>query len=339
MLTKKIFGVDLGASTVKIYSQKKNHIIKEKNMLAVMDENTVLAVGNDAYEMYEKAPNNIEVGSPISYGMVGNIEHAEMVLHTLLHRCEKRIGRHPLVYFAIPSNMSEIEKRAYLAITTGREFRKARVFVVERPIVDAIAMGIDVIHTKGSMVVNVGSQTTELSIIAEGRVIISKIVHIGGKQINSTICDEIRRKKNLLIGSRTARRLKFALADFSLEQREARKIIGINTLTGLPEDTLISGTLIQESLLETVKTLGEEIKYFIERTPPQITQLVEQEGVYLCGGCTHIPNFANFIANYIAHPVHLSDYYELCTIKGLEEIICNKDMHVLASPVKNKVRY
>lgn len=151
MQLHNVYGVDLGTSTVKIYSQKRDTITKEKNMIAVRNHEDVLAVGNEAYEMFEKAPGNVSVGSPMAFGMIADIGNVEFVLHTLLHRIDRHLGRNPVLYFAVPTDMSEIETRAYYAIASAGELKKSRVFLVEKPIADALALGIPLSRTRGSM--------------------------------------------------------------------------------------------------------------------------------------------------------------------------------------------
>ena len=126
----KTFGVDLGTSTVKIYSQEQDTIISEKNMIAIRNQNQVLAVGNDAYGMYEKNPSNVSVISPMAYGKIADITHTEMVLQALLEKLggDGRFGND--LYLAVPSDLSEIEQRAYYTI--GNSNRKNKIYKIGR---------------------------------------------------------------------------------------------------------------------------------------------------------------------------------------------------------------
>ena len=332
----KVYGVDLGTSSVKIFSLKRNKITVEKNMLAIRNQNQLLAVGNDAYEMFEKAPENVQISSPVAYGSIANVNHVETVLHTLLHRVDRYIGRGPVIYFSVPMNMSEIERRAYYAITHNGTLNKPKVYLVEQPICDALALGIPISKTKGSMIVNMGAESTDVSIIANEQVIISKTIPIGGKQLNESICEMVRRNSNLLIGKRTARRLKIAMANMAEDRREGRKIVGINTLSGIPREGIVSSALIREAIREPLETIALELKTFIERIPPQIAASVAAEGIYLTGGTTRIPGLDKYIESFTGYPIKLSSYYELCTIKGLEELITHKVLHKWAHSIKEK---
>ena len=320
----KTFGVDLGTSTIKIYSAQKDTITKEKNMIAIRNGEQVLAVGDDAYEMYEKAPSNIYVESPMSFGKIANINHTEIVLQTLLQRAEHASLLGNTLFLTVPADMSEIEKRAYYTIASGS--RKNNVRMVEKSIADAIALGIPLNHTKGSMVVNIGAQSTEISVVAEGRVILSKIVEIGGKQLNESICNTVRRKYNLHIGTRTAKRLKLSLGYLGLDKKEARKIVGIDSLSGLPRQGVISSRAVHEAITDLIRTVGEEIKFFLERTPPQIYHSIIEEGIYLTGGTTRIPDIEWYLRRVTGYKIHLSGLYDLCTICGVKEIINSRSL-------------
>lgn len=321
MLFQHVYGIDLGAGTVKIYDWKKDAITKEKNMIAVRDRDTVFAVGNEAYEMFEKTPENIEVVTPMANGRISDVLLVEAILHTLLSRGSTPPVSRPVIYFSVPADMTEIEKRAYYSVARRGRLKKCRVYLVEKPIADALALGIPIHRTRGSMIVNIGSQSTEISVIADGRVIISRIVPLGGKRFNEAIADAVRRKNSFQISVKTAKRLKLALADFGARRREGRKVMGIDTVTGLPRDGIVTSHTVTEAVREQAGRIAEETRRFLDRTPPQVRSAIFDEGIYLAGGSTQIPGFDRFLTQYLSCPVQLSQYFDLCTICGLKELI------------------
>ena len=274
MFTNHVYGIDLGSNMIKIYSQRSDEIVKERNMIAIRNKEDVLAIGDEAYEMFEKNPSNVVVSSPMSGGMIGNINQLEIVLQMLLEKTERKVGRHPVIYFAVPVDMTEIEKRAYYAVAQSGRFRKSKVLLVERPIVDALALGIPIIKTKGSMIVNIGAATTEVSVIADNRVIISKLIPLGGDHFTQDILTNIRRRNNFFVSQRTAGRLKTSLADLKQEKKLARKIIGMDCVSGLPREKIVTSATINESILSSVTGIAAEIRTFLERTPPQIHKVI-----------------------------------------------------------------
>ena len=240
MLLHKTFGVDLGTSTVKIYSQDNDTIITEKNMIAIRNQNQILAVGNEAYKIFEKNPSNVSVISPMAYGKIADVNHTEMVLQALLEKINAGGLFNNNLYLAVPSDLSEIEQRAYYTI--GNSNRKNKIYMVNKTIADAVALGIPINNTKGSMIVNIGAQSTEISVIERGKIVLSKIIAMGGAQLNEAIVNEVRKNYNLHIGNRTARRLKFSLAYLKEDIKEARKIVGVDSLSGLPREFLSQET-------------------------------------------------------------------------------------------------
>lgn len=320
----KTFGVDLGTSMVKIYSDHQDTILAEKNMIAIRNGNQILAVGNEAYEIFEKNPSNVSVITPMAYGKIADINHTEMVLHELLVKAGAGSAFGNTLYLAVPADLSEIEKRAYYTI--GNSKRKNKIYMVDKTIADAVALGLPINKTKGSMIVNIGAQSCEISVIEQGRVIISKIVEVGGKQLNEAILNMVRRRHNLNIGNRTARRLKFSLAYLKEDKREARKIVGVDSLTGLPQEGVVPSSEVYEAIREPLIDICEEIRFFLERTPPQIHKNIEEEGIFLTGGTTKIPDIDWFISRQTGQRVRLSSFYDLCTVYGLKEIMGNKTL-------------
>lgn len=337
MELRKKYGIDPGTSTIKIYSHAKDKIYMEKNMIAVReDDRKVLAVGDEAYKMFEKAPSNIHVDSPMAFGMIADIPRMEFVLYTLLNKIESKSIFGNVIYFAVPMDLSQMEKRSYDIIVNSRRMNKNKVLIVEKPIADAIALGILPGNTNGSMIVNIGAQSTEISVLADSRVIISKMIPIGGKQMNLAICEEIRRVCQLQIGTRTARRLKVVMGDMDASRDEARKVYGIDSLSGLPREEVISSKIIHDALLKCMTKIGKEIKTFLERTPPQISYEILKEGIHLTGGSTRLANISLFLAEYTGYGVTLSDLYEQSTVTGLKKIINDKQLQNWAVPMKQR---
>lgn len=338
MLLHDIYGIDLGSSTVKIYSVKKDEVLIEKNMIAIREEDDILAVGNLAYEMYEKSPHNVTVTGAVSYGMIANIMNVEIILHLLLRKINRRIGRKPSLYFAVSTDMTEIEKRAYHTITSSGDLRKSKVYLVEKPIADAIGLGLPIMKTKGSMLVNVGGESTEISVVADQRVIISKVLPIGGNHLDHAICNAVRKRTSTHIGHRTGTRLKNALACFQTGTKEARKVVGIDSISGLPKTAIVTTGIVNTAIGEPMRRIAEEIQTFLERTPPQIRSVILQQGIYLTGGCTRISHMDSYLSEAIGCKIQHSSAYELSTIYGLKEIMTHKSLHHWAVTPKSRVR-
>lgn len=326
MFKKQQFGIDPGSDLIKIYNVRKNTLLKEKNMIAVMDKDTYLAIGNDAYEMYEKNPKNVRVMIPMSEGMIADTGSLEIILYSLLRKASPHLSKSPELYFAVPTDMTQIEKRAYYMLTRNGAFQDCRVFLINRPIADAIALGISVKNTKGEMIVNIGAQSTEISVIADSRVILSRVLPVGGFTIDTEIVDSVRRYHQLFIGMRTAARLKLAMGNIEEEKREARKAMGISSVTGLPKEGTVVSEVVNKAVLSVIDRIGEDIRSVLERTPPQVRSEIHKNGFYLLGGTSSLPGIDRHLAETLEYPVLLSRFTDEGTIHGLQEIIASKDL-------------
>ena len=265
MLLRKTYGIDLGSSSIKVYSFFKNKSYMEKNMIASKGRR-IIAVGNEAYDMFEKAPANIVVNSPMAFGMIANLELQEIALYSMMKKIDHFLGIGSDMFFSVPLDMTAVEKRAYYHVANGHWLRQNRVYMVEAPIADAIAMGVDLNRNAGSMIVNIGAQSTQFSIITDGKIIIAKKIPIGGRQMNEAICSEIRKRYNLQIGTRTGKRLKIAMGRLNDQRREARKVVGIDGISGLPREEIISGYVVNAGIMNCVNEIAAEMKTFLERT-------------------------------------------------------------------------
>ena len=217
--------------------------------------------------------------------------------------------------------MTAIEKRAYYHLVNGHWLRKNRVFMVEAPIADAIAMGIDPEKNQGSMIVNIGAQSTEFSIITDDKIIISRKIPIGGRQMNESICSEIRKHYNLQIGTRTAKRLKVVMGRLNDQKKEARKVVGIDSISGLPREEVISAYVVNEGIANCVNQIAAEMKSFLERTPPQIAYHIAKEGIYLTGGASQVNHLAERLATGTGLHVNVAENPLTSVAMGLAKII------------------
>ena len=335
MLFEKTYGIDLGSSSVKVYSLFKNKSYMEKNMIASRGHK-IIAVGNEAYEMFEKSPAEVAVCSPMSFGMIANLELQEIVLYSMIRRIDHILGVGSVMFFTVPLDMTAVEKRAYFNVANGYWLRKNRVYMVESPIADALAMGVDLDDPTGNMVVNMGAQSTEMSIITGGRIIISKKIPIGGRQMNESICTEIRKRYNLQLGTRTAKRLKMVMGRLSDQRKGVRKVVGIDCISGLPREEVISSYVVNDGIMNCVNEIASEMKTFLERIPPHISYHIAKQGIYITGGSTRLPYLDKYLASYTGFTFNMSDLYEKSAVSGLEKIIKNKELRKWAMPVKQR---
>lgn len=211
-MTKKIYGVDLGTSQIKIYKKGKGIVAKEKNLIAVKDRKSVLAIGDEAFDMYEKAPENVDVTYPVRNGVIADIDRMEKLFSCLIRKMNNGSKSLSGIFImAIPTDITEVEKKAFTNLVEASIAKVKDVKVVEKPIAAALGADLDITNAKGVLMVDIGAATTEVAVISLGGIVISKLLPIGGDTLDEAIINIIKKECNLLIGSKTAEKIKKTL--------------------------------------------------------------------------------------------------------------------------------
>ena len=202
-MARNIYGLDLGSYEIKVYDKKKDTIWKEKDVIAIADKNEIFAVGDDAYEMYEKAPSNIEVVFPMKEGVISRFNNMQFLLQNLLKK-DRQFARGSEYVIAVPTDVTEVEKKAFFDLVIHSTARAREVNIVERSIADAVGLNLDVKNTGGLFIANFGGETTELSVLAGGGMVMNRLLKIGGVSFDLAVVNLVRHSHDFLIGRLTA---------------------------------------------------------------------------------------------------------------------------------------
>lgn len=319
------YGIDLGTDTVKIYDKHRKKIIKEANRIAVRSDGEIIAAGDAAKEIEGKNPEDIQVISPVESGRIHDVFMAEAVLHTFLKKLGGGSVFGPTLFFSVPADMTDIERRAYYTVGRRGRFRHSHIFMAEKPVCDAVAMGIPIMTTSGAMTVDIGLRSTEVSVIAGRKVIISSILPVGGFDIDAEIAGSVRRRNGFAVSMQTAESLKISLAGLSGDTGSGKKVGGVDIESGLPLYERVSSASICLCTARTAGRLCEGLKQILERMPPQTGSRIAADGIYVTGATSRIPGLAGFIEKNTGVPVNIPDSYEYSTINGLAEIMSGKE--------------
>lgn len=325
MLFQKICGVDLGTDTIKIKDKNGKKFLYDKNVVALRNDRDVLAVGSGAYEIYEKNPQNVQVVWPMVNGVIANLTEMEIVLSHLLKGFSGMFSPDASLCIAVPSDITQVEKRAFFHVMSGK-IGAGRIRLIDKGIADAVSAGLPVLSSRGHMVVNIGADTTEISVISAGKVILCQTLKIGGRRLDEDISTMVRRKFNLSIGRKTAEALKNNLAFMINGPKLEQQVFGIHTLSGLPKSDMIPSLAVSVAIIDTIDAIVESIKSVFNRVPPQLMKDITREGIYLSGGVSMIQNLPEYIRKEIGIPLHHIQDPKNSTVRGLVEILNNKDL-------------
>ena len=220
-MANNAFGIDLGTNNIKIYNRNDDNIMIEKNMIAIENKNTLFAYGNSAFEMYEKAPSNIHISYPLSNGVIADIKNMETLVKYFIGDLQKGNTKPSDFFIAVPTDVTEVEKRAFYDLIKGANVKAKKIMVVEKAVADGLGLDIDVKNSQGVLVVNVGYETTEISILSLGGIVLSRLIKVGGMKFDDAIRAAVRREFSLIIGGKTAENVKIALKELEEEGKGA----------------------------------------------------------------------------------------------------------------------
>ncbi len=326
-MAQHLYGIDLGTSNFKIFSLTNKKTINEKNVIAKKNRDEVFQYGDPAFEMYEKAPSNIDITFPVKFGVIADIRNMDSLFECFFKKLNgKSFSGSGDFCIAVPTDITEVEKRAFYDMIAESRVRAKHINVVEKPIADAVGVGIDVDSPKGNLIVNIGSDTTEISVISLGGIVLSKLIKIGGSKLDEAICSIVRKKYNLIIGRRTAEQIKINLADAMNTSEDTYVAYGRNIVTGLPTSKEISSSLVYEAISEHLHSIIDSVKVILERTPPELAADIISTGVYLTGGSSQINNLDVLVNKETGLDVNLDDNPEETVIRGIAEILSDDKM-------------
>lgn len=314
------FGIDLGTSNIKIYSRNDDNVMIEKNMIAIENKNTLFAYGNSAFDMHEKAPGNIHISYPLSNGVIADIKNMETLIKFFINDLSKGNVKPADYYIAVPTDVTSVEKRAFYDLVKNANVKARKVMVVEKAVADGLGLDIDVKNSQGVLIVNVGYDTTEISILSLGGIVLSKLIKVGGQKFDDAIRAVVRREFSLIIGGKTAENVKISLRDLEKAGKSA-VVYGRDIVTGLPVEREIPTALVDSSLIEHFNTIIDNVKVILERTPPELAADIYRHGVYLTGGASQVNHLAELLSNGTGLKVQLSDNPLSSVALGLAKII------------------
>ena len=246
MALSKEIGIDLGTANILIYVKGEGIVVNEPSVVSIDEETKKpLAVGQEAKDMLGKTPGRVQAIRPLKDGVIADFRITEILLTHFINKLNlKGIFARPTILICCPSNITSIEKSAIRDVAERCGAKK--VFIEEEPKVAAIGAGLDVTKSKGIMIVNIGAETTEISVLSLGGIVISKAVKIGGNKLDDCIISNVRKAYNLVIGSKTAENLKKQLGSAVPVSESFAPGFGRNVLSGLPVSVDISSDMITD---------------------------------------------------------------------------------------------
>ncbi|NLL72634.1 MAG: rod shape-determining protein [Clostridiales bacterium] len=333
----KTYGIDFGTSTIKISRKGHGIVLDERNIVAIADKKNIIATGDEAYDMYEKAPPNIVVTHPVRNGVIADVANMTALLIHFIKKISggKRLGTADYIV-ATPTNITEVERRSFYDLIASSTLKVGNIKIVEKPVADAVGAGLDIMSARGVMIVNIGADTTEISVLSLGGIVLSKLIPIGGNKFDEAIKNTVKKKHNLYIGDKTSESLKRKLASALPGVVASVNVYGRDVVSGLPVEVEINSKTVYESISEYLYSIIDSIRVILERTPPEISSDIIDGGIYVTGGSANIFGLDELISEETNLNVNICEDPANTVVKGLARIMDESGLSSLANQLKPK---
>ena len=325
--------IDLGtANTVIIHKDK---IVVDEPSIIAIDRNTsrVIAIGREAMQMHEKTHDNIKTIKPLKDGVIANYQAAELMIRGMIKMVNNNKWQiftplfHRMV-ICIPSGITDVEKRA---VKDSAEHTGAKeVYMVYEPIAAAIGIGVNIEEPVGSMIVDIGGGTTEIAVIALSGIICNQSIRVAGDVFNTDILEYMRRQHNLLIGERTAEKIKIEVGAVLKELEnlpDKFEVRGRDLISGTPKVVRVSHEEITPALDKSISKIEEAILKALEESPPELSADIYDKGIHLTGGGALLRGLDKRIAQKTKLSVHIAENPLQAVVQGTGAILKKLDAY------------
>lgn len=315
--------IDLGTANTLISSKRNGIVFREPSIVAFNNQGIPVSFGKKAWLMHEKTHKNIHTVRPLRDGVIADFEAAEHMIRGMIKSVKRKwYSTTRQIVICVPSGITDVEKRA---VRDSAENAGAKeVYLVEEPMAAAIGVGLNVHEPSGHMIVDIGGGTTEIAVIALSGIVHAQSVRLAGDKFTSDIIDYFRRNHNLLIGERTAEKIKCEIGSATpLDEELEMNIKGRDLVNGIPKTLLISSVEVREAISISVNAVVDAIVKSLEKTPPELSADILDRGIILAGGGALLKNLDKRITDLTELPVHIAEDPLTAVVRGTGAVLDN----------------
>jgi len=315
MFSRRI-AIDLGTANILVYVPKRGIVVNEPSVVAIDDQNKIVAIGAEAKEMLGRTPDNITASRPLQNGVIADYRITSAMIRHYIGKVSGgfRLTK-PDVMVCVPAGATSTERRAVIDATLAAGARAA--YIIREPVAAAIGAGIPIASAAGNMVVDIGGGTAEIAILSLGGVVAQHSIRVGGNRLDSAIADHIRRNYGLAIGDRTAETIKQEIGSALLLTRDRNmEIRGRDIVAGLPKTVTISSNEITAAITPELEKIIQAIRVVLEQTPPELSSDIIDRGMVLTGGGALLKNLDKMLTGVTGVPCVVAEEPLLCVARG-----------------------
>ncbi len=321
-------GIDLGTANTLVYVPKRGIIINEPTVVAVsLEDNRVLAVGQEAKEMLGRTPETIVALRPMKDGVIADFRVTEAMLKYFINKAlgNVRFFR-PEVMISVPGGITSTERRAVIDAATSAGAKSA--FVIKETVAAAIGAGIPIASASGNLVIDIGGGTTDVAVLSLGGIVNSTSVRVAGNRLDQAIVEFVRKKHGLAIGDRTAEEIKITIGSaLALSEEEAMEVKGRDMVSGLPKTVTVTTNEVVTAISDELSEMIKAIKTVLQETPPELASDIIDKGMVMTGGGALLRNLDHYISQTLGVQCFVAEDPLLCVAKGTGVAVENLDSY------------
>ena len=313
---KKQLGFDLGTDTTQIYLKESGIVLNEPSIVAFNNRtNRIVAIGHEGKKMLSRTPAHITALRPIVHGVIADFDMAKEMIQRFLKQKEVPWSLLTRVVVSTPTNLTEVERKSVEDLL--KEVGASEVYLVEQPLAAAIGSRLEINQPVAYLIIDIGSGTTDIAVVAMIGIVISKRLKVAGDYFNDEIIRFTRDEFKLDIGQLTAEEIKLAVGS-TIPQSDRLEVVvrGRDAITGLPKEVIIKDTQVRFWLQRPLKIIIEAVKDLIESTPPELVGDIYRNGIYVCGGSSLLRGIAQTLQKEIGVEVKIVEDALTCVARG-----------------------
>jgi rod shape-determining protein MreB len=326
MLAKHI-GVDLGTVNVLVWVKGKGIILQEPSVVAIaLNDNKIVAVGNDARAMLGRTPETIEVARPLRDGVIADYVVTEAMLRYFIEKVAGRLRLFkPLIAISVPVGVTSVESRAVHDAAIQAGGREA--YLIPEPLAAALGAGMPVNTPTGNLVVDIGGGTSEAAVISMNGIVEFSSIRVGGNRIDEAVISYVKRKYNLMIGEQTAEEVKIKIGNALPEEEDTTmEVRGRDQVSGLPKTIQLTSGEVTEAIAEPLAAIVGVVKAVLEKTPPELASDVIDRGIVMTGGGALLRGFNQLLTRRTGVPCYVADNPIACVALGAGKALENYEV-------------
>ena len=312
--------IDLGTANTLVYIKGKGVVINEPSIVAKsVHDDKIIAVGYDAKAMVGRTHREIETVRPLRDGVIADFNMTDGLLQGFINKINLNRLARPRMVICVPSGVTEVERRAVR--DSGERANARQVYLIEEPVGAAIGIGLDISKPGGCIIIDIGGGTTEIAVIALNGVVTKEAIRGAGDEMDTAIIQWFRNEHKLEVGPSTAESIKKSVGSAMRIKTEMIAVKGRDLVSGIPKTIEVSSDEIRQALKDPINAIVEAVKRALERTPPELSSDILDQGIIMTGGGSMLKGIDQLIREQTSVPVNVAEDPLLSVVRGTGKVL------------------